>query len=106
MRGAWIAVWILLGLGVLLLGVASVGFMMGKPAGLDGTFLGVGAVLVIAAVFVAVFHERMEKVTIKLPGGGEFSTTMAKVKSKVQKGESEIKAKNLIMLSEAKEEHR
>ncbi|GAC1634665.1 MAG: hypothetical protein NVS4B6_00450 [Mycobacterium sp.] len=41
-------------------------------------------------------------VRVKLPGGGEFSINLRKIKSNVKKGEGDIKAKDLTKLSDAK----
>jgi membrane protein implicated in regulation of membrane protease activity len=87
-------------LGVLGMGFAGVCALLGKPWEIDGGFLAVGALLLLAAVLIWVFNARMEgEQKFEFPGGAKITMNLGKLKDTVQKGEVEIRLKNITMLT-------
>ncbi len=73
--------------GVLLIGVACASLWVNKPWEVTAGFLGVGAILLFLAAFLALFHRDMEGTqTIKFPGGVEATLNLRKI----QEAEAEL----------------
>ncbi|MUL48594.1 hypothetical protein FZI85_26675 [Mycobacterium sp. CBMA293] len=115
MREAIIAAWILVAAGILLVVMACIGFMTGKSGALDGTFLTVGAFVLVIGALLAIFRDRVVglfhakvpgggeiSMTVKevtLPGGGQYSVAFSKVAGSLKAAEVDISAQNLTIPS-------
>jgi hypothetical protein len=91
-------------LGILAMVFAGFCVVSSKPWEVDSGFLATGALFLLVAVFLWVFHSRMEgEQKFKLPGGAEVTINLGKL---YKEKESEIKAGDLTLLSEKKKERR